>query len=137
MQKTYVYLINSFRKPVNLGNSARIHLFCHTSTPGFFLHPFCLDIIFGVLCRCLQACQSLVFDGVIGVHRGFTTFFTYCPPQLRYCSGFASFICDSDFLTFIVFVGFPSFSKPTHTHLKYLIVVYPWLSYRGTQICAA
>ena len=27
-------------------------------------------------------CQSLVFDGVIGVHRGFTTFFTYCPPLL-------------------------------------------------------
>ena len=96
-------------------------------------------IIFGVLCRCLQVCQSLVFDGVIGVYRGFTTFLTYCPPlTTMYCSGFASFICDSDFLTFIVFVGFPSFSKPTHTHLKYLIVVYhPWLSYRGTQICAA
>ena len=49
--------------------------FYHTPTPGFFLLPFCLDIIFGVLCRSLQSCQSFVFDGVIGVHRGFYHFF--------------------------------------------------------------
>ena len=54
-------------------------LFCHTLTPGFFLHPFRLDILFGVLCRRLQACQLLVVDGMIGVHRRFYHFFTYCP----------------------------------------------------------
>ena len=34
IQKTYVCLINSFRKPVNLGNSARIHLF-YVGFPSF------------------------------------------------------------------------------------------------------
>ena len=104
MQKTYIYLINSFRKPVNLENSARIRLFCHTPTPSFFLHPFGLDIIFGVLCRYLQTCQSLVFDGVIG-HRCSTWLLPlFLPIVLRYSARacrFASFSCDSDFLTFI------------------------------------
>jgi hypothetical protein len=73
-----------------------------------------------VLCRRLQACQLLVVDSMIGVHRLFYHFLPIVPSGALLLLGLPlkSFSCNSDFLTFVVFVGFPSSSKLTHTHIK-------------------
>jgi hypothetical protein len=70
---------SSLKSILEIPQEYYVRLFCHTLTPGFFLHPFHPDILFGVLCRRLQACQLPVVDGMIGVHRRFYHFFTYCP----------------------------------------------------------